>query len=143
MAQIKYILAATEFHRESLPIVSKGVELAKLYNAKLGVVSVVPNVPYYMASGLSSVSDLEDKLAADTQKKLDNLKTRFPELDITCHLVRGVPKIEIVRLANSLPADLLVIGSHGRQGVQLLLGSTASAVMHRAHCDIYMVRERP
>jgi universal stress protein A len=143
MAQYKHILAATEFHRESLPIVSKGVELARLYQAKLSVISVVPNVPYYMASGLSSVSDVEDQLSKETQKKLDSLKVRFPDMEIACHLVRGVPKVEILKLANQIQADLMVIGSHGRQGVQLLLGSTASSVIHRANCDILMVREKP
>lgn len=141
MANYKHILAATAFHSETLPIVTKAVELARQYQAQLSVVSVVPNVPYYMASGLSSVSDIELQLQADTQKKLDNLQSRF-DMPMSCYLARGVPKTEIVNLAKKIGADLIIIGSHGKHGVQLLLGSTASGVAHGAACDVLLLREK-
>jgi universal stress protein A len=37
-------------------------------------------------------------------------------------------------------ADLIVIGSHGRHGLQLLLGSTANGVLHLSECDVLAVR---
>ncbi|MGB1202845.1 MAG: universal stress protein [Alloalcanivorax venustensis] len=37
-------------------------------------------------------------------------------------------------------ADLIVLGSHGKHGIRLLLGSTANAVLHRATCDVLAVR---
>jgi len=52
----------------------------------------------------------------------------------------GVPKREIVRIAGEQGADLIVIGSHGRHGLQLLLGSTANGVLHLAKCDVLAVR---
>ncbi|MEW8014407.1 MAG: universal stress protein, partial [Candidatus Sedimenticola endophacoides] len=52
----------------------------------------------------------------------------------------GVPKREIVRVAQEHGADLIVLGSHGRHGLQLLLGSTASGVLHLAGCDVLAVR---
>jgi len=36
--------------------------------------------------------------------------------------------------------DLVIVGSHGRHGVRLLLGSTANAVLHGAECDVLAVR---
>ena len=49
----------------------------------------------------------------------------------------GYPKTVILEKANEINADLIVIGSHGRRGVQLLLGSTANAILH---CDVLAVR---
>jgi universal stress protein A len=52
----------------------------------------------------------------------------------------GSAATEIRALAEERVADLIVIGSHGRSGWKLLLGSTANKVLHGAHCDILTVR---
>jgi universal stress protein A len=55
-------------------------------------------------------------------------------------LAVGRPANEIHRAAIETEADLIVVGSHGRHGIQLLLGSTANAVLHGASCDVLAVR---
>jgi len=45
-------------------------------------------------------------------------------------------------VAGEIKADLIVVGSHGRHGLGLLLGSTASSVVHHAACDVLAVRLR-
>jgi universal stress protein A len=47
-----------------------------------------------------------------------------------------------VRIAKERGVDLIVVGSHGRHGLQLLLGSTANGVLHLAECDVLAVRVR-
>jgi universal stress protein A len=54
----------------------------------------------------------------------------------------GSPKAEIVRVAAEQNFDLIVIGTHGRHGIGVLLGSTASSVIHHADCDVLVVRLR-
>ena len=56
------------------------------------------------------------------------------------HLIFGRPETEIHTLANEIGADLIVVGSHGRHGLALLLGSTANGVLHGAPCDVLAVR---
>jgi universal stress protein A len=125
-----------------MPVISKAVELAKEYGAKLSIVHVVPNVPYYMASGLSSVSDIEDCIESSSKDKLLSL-TKELSVEATTYLRHGIPKKRVVQLAKELEVDLVMVGSHGKHGVQLLLGSTASGVLHRAHCDVLLVRAKP
>jgi universal stress protein A len=55
-------------------------------------------------------------------------------------LEQGDPRDEIIRVAEENQADLIVLGSHGRHGLALLLGSTANAVLHHAKCDVLAVR---
>ncbi|PPD05465.1 MAG: universal stress protein A [Methylobacter sp.] len=55
-------------------------------------------------------------------------------------LVWGLPSDEIIMTAKRLQVDLIVLGSHGRHGLSLLLGATASRVMHQAECDVLAVR---
>jgi nucleotide-binding universal stress UspA family protein len=55
----------------------------------------------------------------------------------------GDPSIEIVKAAREWPADLIVIGSHGRQGVsRMLLGSVAEAVTRHAPCPVLVIRAK-
>jgi len=52
----------------------------------------------------------------------------------------GVPKQEIIHIAEQENVDLIVVGSHGRHGLALLLGSTANSVLHYAKCDVMAIR---
>ena len=52
----------------------------------------------------------------------------------------GHPRQEIHRVATDQQCDLIVVGSHGRHGLALLLGSTANDVLHGAPCDVIAVR---
>jgi universal stress protein A len=56
------------------------------------------------------------------------------------HIVLGRPEVEIHAKANEAGSDLIVVGSHGRYGLALLMGSTANGVLHGAHCDVLAVR---
>lgn len=70
---------------------------------------------------------------------LDRLFSGFENLDTA--LVSGVPYREILRAAREFPADLIVIGTHGRTGVEhVLFGSTAEKVVRLAHCPVLTVR---
>lgn len=57
-------------------------------------------------------------------------------------LVTGMPYREILRAAREFPADLIVIGTHGRTGVEhVLFGSTAEKVVRLAPCPVLTVRQ--
>ncbi|MFK7732732.1 MAG: universal stress protein [Pseudomonadales bacterium] len=64
-------------------------------------------------------------------------------LDIPEHrqfIETGRPASEIHARAEEINADLIVLGTHGRHGIQLMLGSTANAVLHGVKCDVLAVR---
>lgn len=58
------------------------------------------------------------------------------------HIVFGDPASEITYLADKLGAEVIVSGSHGETAIKRLLGSTASDIIHDAHCDVLTVRIR-
>ena len=55
-------------------------------------------------------------------------------------MVWGVTGQEIVQMAGQEQIDLIIVGSHGRHGLALLLGSTANGVLHHAKCDVLAIR---
>jgi len=71
------------------------------------------------------------------------LQSRFPAAAITGKVVEGTVKYMIVETARNWNADLIVMGSHGRRGLnRLLLGSVAESVLHLAPCSIEIIKEK-
>jgi len=55
-------------------------------------------------------------------------------------VIIGQPAQEMHRFANDNNVDLIIVGSHGRHGISLILGSTATGVLHGSQCDVLAVR---
>lgn len=69
-------------------------------------------------------------------------RLRHANFKATPKLVEGSPRHAIVAMAADWPADTIVIGSHGRTGIQrVLLGSVSSGVVRHATCSVHVVRE--
>lgn len=65
----------------------------------------------------------------------------LPQLPIKEVIVKGQPKEVIVRTAKDWPADLIIVGSHGRSGIgQFLLGSVSMSVLSAAPCSVMVVK---
>jgi len=141
MAKYKHIIAATDLHFEDLPILQSAMELAEQHDAALSILSIVPSVPYHMASaGLGSLSDMESEMEAAVAQRVQEAKKKL-NCTHDFHTRGGQAKHAIVPFAEEMQADLIVIGSHSRHGLQsALLGSTASNVLHKAACDVLVVR---
>jgi nucleotide-binding universal stress UspA family protein len=61
--------------------------------------------------------------------------------DVEKAVVRGVPFVEIIRTAKDRSTDLIVIGTHGRTGIDhMLFGSTAEKVVRKSSCPVLTVR---
>lgn len=63
------------------------------------------------------------------------------DLDITIKITKGIPENEIIEMAETWRADLIVVGSHGSGFWGRMLGSVSEAVIHRAPCSVLVVRK--
>lgn len=95
-------------------------------------------VPY--APLVGGADSFEDSVRSEMKSRLDELGAQYQIPAEARHLITGSPAAEMRRLAEDQDFDLIVVGTHGRAGVQLLLGSTANAVLHGAQCDVLAVR---
>ena len=120
-----------------------GFELARSLGAEVALVHAVdPAVVAYAPEGGIPASELVALAQQDGRRLLAAFAQRAsfqpPPLEFI-HV--GKTATEIVKAAKDWPADLIVIGSHGRGGVnRLLLGSVAEAVMRQAACPVLVVR---
>lgn len=143
MSHYQHVMVAIDGSDESARIVERGVALAN--DAKVSVIQVfealVGNYSYELSMGdfEKAQRDFEAEVAKGTRAML---KKKFPSIKAEdIHFSRGKAASEIKRLAESSKVDLLVIGSHGQSAVKAaVLGSTANAVLHGIHCDVFTIR---
>ncbi len=134
------LLLAIDLSEEAHALLEKAGELAREHGATLDVVHVMdwPLTGFDPVMGYSTVSD--EAVLEEMANAVKRLVTKHGIPEDRSHTLMGQPSSTIVALADELKADLLLIGSHGKRGWRVLLGSTATAVMQVAQCDCLLVR---
>ena len=83
---------------------------------------------------------VEENLRSELRQKLDDIGEEYGVPESHRHFLSGTPAREVRRFAEENKTDLIVLGTHGQKGVQLLLGATANSVLHGSSCDVLAVR---
>ncbi|HFD80275.1 MAG TPA: universal stress protein [Gammaproteobacteria bacterium] len=144
MPAYSHILLAVDFSRTAEAVAEQALLLRKTFDARLSMVHVVEFVPVDLSSELVMPTDLEidQELLDQADKRLRELGEKYGVPESERFVSQGSTRREILRIAEEQSVDLIVLGSHGREGIQRLLGSTANAVLHGAPCDVLAVRIR-
>ena len=144
MSAYSHILLAIDFSNNTDAVFERALTMRKALNARLSLVHIVEFVQFDFSSELTMPQELEldQELLELADERLRQLGEKYAVADSERFVSQGNTKREILRIAEEQKVDLIVIGSHGRAGIQLLLGSTANAVLHGAPCDVLAVRIR-
>lgn len=149
MSSYSNILIAVDFSHHTATLLKRALGLLQPGKGRLALVHIVDYLP-----PLGFPDDLpptapalildEDALIKSAQDSLQRVAAEIewtppPRLEVRL----GTPKSEINRLAEELDCDLLVLGARGRRGLERLLGSTATAVLAHAPCDVLAVHTPP
>jgi nucleotide-binding universal stress UspA family protein len=139
MLPIHTILHPTDFSEQSQSAFELACALARDYSAALVITHVVPPVRVFAPDGVAMPFPAEEPY--DMHAKLAQLRPIDPGVSVDHRLLDGDPTTEILRLAESIHADLIVMGTHGSTGItRLLMGSVAEHVMRKAPCPVLTVR---
>jgi universal stress protein A len=141
MSDYRRILLAVDLTEESNAVANRARRLCQAFDAELHVVHVIE--PLSLAYGGDIPMDLstvQDQIHEQAKSHLAEFAATLSVPVERQHLIFGRPESEIQRTADSIGADVIVVGSHGRHGLALLLGSTANGVLHGARCDVLAVR---
>lgn len=139
MLAIKNILHPTDFSRASEEAFRFAVSLARDYGAKLTVLHVAEPPVIAYGEGPVPFNPVEYKEAL--RQRLHQLQAHDPEVKVEWDLIEGHPATEILRTAEEVPCQLIVLGTHGRTGLsRLLLGSVAEQVLRNARCLVLTVK---
>ena len=121
-----------------------GVELARLVGAEMAFVHVIDPALVNPADTALQPDAVVASAKEDARKMIDDFRKHLAQPSPAQEFVPiGIPHTEIVDAAKDWPADLIVVGSHGRGGVRrALLGSVADGVVRHAPCPVLVVRAK-
>ncbi len=136
------ILVAIDLSDESRQVLQRAKEIAaRNGQAKLSVIHTLEPLGFaYGGDVPMDLTSIQDQLDEHARKRLAELLEGVDIPQERQHILVGMPDSEAHRLAEEEQMDLIVVGSHGRHGLQLLLGSVSSGVLHGAPCDVLAVR---
>ena len=144
MKPLRQILVPIDLGKASSDALERAVALARTFDAAITVVHVV-DVPSYAYSAMAfSVADLLTPLEEAAQTQIDAavaaIRPTLPR--IRCVVRRGVAVEEILSAIGGTKADLVVMGTHGRQGLShAFLGSVAEKIVRVSPVPVLTVRE--
>jgi nucleotide-binding universal stress UspA family protein len=145
---IQNILVPVDFSEMSIDAIGTAKRLARRFGATIHLAHVhhfdyttafSPPAPPFAAFPLTSYQqDTEETVA----KQLNALAREKSVSPVICHILDGAAAFdEICRLARKIPADLIVMPTHGRTGLKhALLGSTAERIVQHSPCPIFVTR---
>lgn len=143
----KHILVPVDGSPTSLQAVARAAELAKIFSSTVTAIYVIDPYPFtgIGADFAYGQSQYLSAATAEASAALQAAKDAFALAGVTANtaVVEGhVVHRGIVQTAQEIGADLLVIGSHGRRGLEkLVLGSVAQRVLSEAHVPVLVVRD--
>lgn len=143
MSTYRHILVAVDLTSTAETVIKRAQQFLSP-NAKLSLIHAIDYLPY-MGFGETALitptySIPDEELISSARKPIEEIQKKLGIEDCKLMIELGNAATEIVRYADEHDVDLIVLGSHGRHGVKLLLGSTANGVLHHANCDVLAVR---
>ncbi|WP_122090310.1 universal stress protein [Halalkalicoccus subterraneus] len=125
--------------------IEQAVALASVHGASIHAVFVVNTANFASLPMETSWEGVSDMLREDGKEALERVReiAEREDVPIETGLIEGTPSKEIVRYATEQGCDLIVMGTHGRGGIdRLLLGSVAERVVRGSPVPVLTVRVR-
>jgi nucleotide-binding universal stress UspA family protein len=143
-AQFKTIIVPTDFSDTAEMALHYALDLVQ-DGGTVVVCHVIDDIPLtYGYVGMSfPIEDFRTKVSQDAKRELEAcIPAHDREVVVETQILHGSPPTETVKLARERTVDLIVMGTHGRSGLQhALLGSVAEKVIRKAPCPVLVVRE--
>jgi len=137
------ILVADDMLDASQPALDEAVKLAKLWKAKLTIVTAIPlvspafGVPVPIGETFAALLDAAEKRLDAIKEKL--LSEGIPEVETA--LLEGDPVEGVVQFVDKAKPELIVVGSRGLSSAgRFFLGSVSDGILHHTHCSVLIVR---
>lgn len=143
------ILIATDFSEYSVEALDYAVLLAKNFGADLYLFHAFEALPYKVPETASTARpgafEWLRTLKEEEEQKLNSLVGEVGQKGVKAHPIfkEGVPFREISKAAKEVGADLIVLGTHGRTGLErMMMGSVAERVVRGGPCPVFLVRPK-
>ncbi len=146
MPTLKKILCAVDFSEGSPQVAEYAATLAAAAKAEILCVYIAPSLAEYVGFNVPQAAldtFIGDVVASAETTMNEFLASNFKGLPVTGLVLAGYPAEEILKAAETHHADIIVMGTHGRTGIdRIIFGSVAEKVVKAADCPVLTVKPR-
>lgn len=146
MPTVKTLVCAVDFSESSPEVASYAATLAKAMRARVVCLYVAPSLAEYVGFSVpqASLDHVVDDVVASAEESMAAFTAEhFAGLPVTGVVRAGYPAEEILAAAEDAHADMIVMGTHGRTGLdRMLFGSVAEKVVMAAACPVLTVKPK-
>lgn len=136
-----HIVVAVDLTDESSHVIDQALPIAQRSGARLSIVHTPGAVnAAYGGDVAVDVDTLREELSEHSHTRLMKLAEPYGIASEQLHVLSGSPDAAIKAFASEQQVDLIVVGSHGRTGWALMLGSTTTDILRHAECDVLAVK---
>lgn len=140
MAYYSSILVAIDLTGESDQLMKKARSFASKDFARVQIIHTVePMSVAYSIEAPMDFSAVQDQIQELAEQHMKMLGEKYAIEKEDRHLMFGRTQTEVQRVAQEIKADLIVVGSHDRHGLSLLLGSRTDGILRATDCDVLAV----
>ena len=137
----KRLLVAIDLGSQSPQITLKAASMARTQQAEIHLLHIVEPLSLALGSEMPlDTSSLQEQISQQSEAAISELAQSLNIPVNHCHVAAGRPDKTIPTIASEIGADLIVIGSHARWGLDLVFGTTTDGVVHAASCDVLAIR---
>ena len=142
----KKILCPVDFSEFTKDVVAYAADISRQYGAELHVLHVIPNLTYFTPyesfltpeNLVAMEKNIQDEVDRDFKKVLSAVG-----IDVRKVVRTGVAFVEIIDYAKTEGIDLIVMGTHGRSGIEhILIGNVAEKVVRKSPCPVMTIRPK-
>ncbi|MFN2331341.1 MAG: universal stress protein [Halomonas sp.] len=139
--EYRHVLVAVDLTKDSRKVLERAAQIAERNNnAKVSIMHTLEPLGFAYGGDIPmDLTSIQDQLDEHAKQRLAEIAEPHVTKE-NQHVLVGMPDTEIHRFAEENDVDLIVVGSHGRHGFALLLGSTSTGVLHGAQCDVLAVQ---
>ena len=146
--KIETLLVPMDFSTHSKKALLYAAELGKVFGAKLHLlhcygIDMVQAFPYDPPYLTNLPPDFDDRVREAAESKLAGFRKEVEDLGVAVeiHLSKLFPSDAILRTAKEIQADMIVMGTRGRTGLEhVLLGSVAERTIRIAPCPVVSIK---
>ena len=140
---LKNILLATDFSEASEAAVPYAAAISSRYGSELHVAHIVSPASYLIPSTPGrpvTLDALHDAVCADAHQRMETLASHLKTVPHQIYVREGEVWEGLAEIIRTREIDLLIVGTHGRTGVEkLVLGSKAEEILRQAPCPVLAV----
>ncbi len=139
------ILVPIDFSEYTDDIVNCASEIARRFGSSLHLLHVIPNMdyftPYESFMAAENMVEVQKGIAGEVEKDLEAVAAKIQDIPVTKAIRTGVAFVELVDYVRQEGIGLVVMGTHGRGGLEhILIGSVAEKVVRKSPCPVLTIR---